>query len=392
MADALEVNYQYHVVELRKAWYELDVDLGLLAPLETTAIVLDVELGLEAPSISWYSDHVVDVDLRGVREVNSLLNRELVGDSTKVYDLLGELEGRSHNVALEGESKHFRASLQGESESLGELAENVTLESDLDQVADVLVDAEDSLSLAEVELGSERRLVRDELPMAVNLTCVLNADSKLYKMNQLNTKTYLFLEVHEDVPDVLLWERKLGLWTLALASHVEGEPLLRARGVAEGRARVVVRPLRLEGHAARDLRVWPNLALEWLYCEDLVLEEHGIVIDGLSDALVLARESGNRFLTGPGPLELELCLVIGVIAVQALITALVVILSLENGSLFVLLLSELLVQAGFLLVFLLLGSEGSPRELDRYLALVHDCVILVRVQSNACGIHVNVGL
>jgi hypothetical protein len=154
----------------------------------------------------------------------------------------------------------------------------------------------------------------------------------------------------------------------------------------------VVRPLRLECHATRDLGVWPDLTLEWLNCEDLVLEEHGIIIDGLPDALVLARERGNRLLAGSGSLELELGLVVGVIAVQALIAALVVILSLENGSLFVLLLRELLIEAGFLLVFLLLGCESSPRELDWDLALVDDGVVLVRVQRDTCGIHVNVGL
>jgi len=105
--------------------------------------------------------------------------------------------------------------------------------------------------------------------VAVDLTSVLDADGKL------------FLEVNEDVTDILLWKGKLGLWTFTLTCHVQSESLLGAGGVAKGSARVVVWTLWLESHAAGDFGVWPNLSLKGLDGEDFVLEEHWIVFDGL---------------------------------------------------------------------------------------------------------------
>ena len=61
-----------------------------------------------------------------------------------------------------------------------------------------------------MEFGAEWSLVWDQFPVAVNLSGVLNTDSEF------------FLEVHEDVADVLLWKRELSLRTLALAGHVQG--------------------------------------------------------------------------------------------------------------------------------------------------------------------------
>lgn len=49
-----------------------------------------------------------------------------------------------------------------------------------------------------------------------------------------------------------------------------------------------------EGHAAGDLGVGPNLSLEGFNGEDLILEEHGVVIDGLLDGLVFSCQGGHR--------------------------------------------------------------------------------------------------
>jgi len=165
-------------------------------------------------AITWHPDDVVNIDLRSVSKGNSPLNWELVRDSAKVDDLLGELESRSDYVTLEGQCEHLRAAFQGEAESFRELSEYVALEGDFDEVTNILIDTKYTLSLAEMEFGAERSLVWDQLPVAVNLSGVLNTDSEF------------FLEVHEDVADVLLWKRELSLRTLALAGHVQGEPLL----------------------------------------------------------------------------------------------------------------------------------------------------------------------
>lgn len=158
--------------------------------------------------------------------------------------------------------------------------------------------------------------------MAVNLSGVLNTDSEF------------FLEVHEDVADVLLWKRELSLRTLALAGHVQGKPLLRAGGVAESGARVVVWALRLEGHAAGDLSVWPDLALEGLDGENLILEEHWVVLNCLSDTLVLPLECGDSLLLSTLLLGLQFGLIVRVITVETVFSTLVLILTLEHSSLF----------------------------------------------------------
>jgi hypothetical protein len=88
----------------------------------------------------------------------------------------------------------------------------------------------------------------------------------------LDANCELFLEVDEDISDILLGEGELSLGTLTLSGHVESKSLLRASGVAEGSARVMIWALRLEGHAARDLSVWPNFSLQRLDREDFVLE------------------------------------------------------------------------------------------------------------------------
>lgn len=134
--------------------------------------------------------------------------------------------------------------------------------------------------------------------MAIDLASVFNSDSEF------------FLEVDKDVSNILLRKRKLCLWTLALASHVEGQSFLRTRGVAESSTRVVIGTLRLECHTASYLSVWPNLSLEWLDGEDLVLEQHRVIIHSLADALVLSLKSSNCFLLSPLPLKLQFGIVV----------------------------------------------------------------------------------
>ena len=201
-------------------------------------------------------------------------------------------------MAFECECKHFRASLECKSECFRKLSENITLERDFDEIPYILVDAEDTLCLAEMEFGSEWSLIGNQFPMAIDFTSVFNSDGKL------------FLEVDENVSNVLLRERKLSLWALSLACHVQGQSLFRASGVAESCARIVVGTLRLEGHAARDLCVWPYLALEWFDGEDLILEEHWVIVHSFADALILSLESRNGLLLGPLSLELQFGVII----------------------------------------------------------------------------------
>jgi hypothetical protein len=127
--------------------------------------------------------------------------------------------------------------------------------------------------------------------MAVDFTGVLDADGEL------------FLEVDKDVSNVLLGKGELGLRTLTLPSHVESKSLLRASGVAESGARVVIWALRLEGHAASNFCVWPDLSLQRLDREDLVLEKHRIVLYSLADSLVLSLEGSDGLLLCPFSFE-----------------------------------------------------------------------------------------
>jgi hypothetical protein len=215
--------------------------------------------------------------------------------------------------------------------------------------------------------------------VAIDFTSIFDSDGELS------------LEVDEDVSDVLLWERKLSLWAFALTSHIQCKSLFGTGGVAESGARIVIWTLRLESHAASDLSVWPDLALKRLDGENLILEEHGVIINCLSDALVLSSKSGDSLLAISLLLEMQLILIIGVIAVKTVLTV-IEVLRLQNLPLLSLFLSKLLVESALLLVLLLVSCKGSPGEFDRDLGLVHDGVVLVRVQGDRSGVHVNVGL
>jgi len=145
-----------------------------------------------------------------------------------------------------------------------------------------------------VELRAEWRLVWNEFPVAVDLTCVFNSNSEFSHV------------VDEDITNVLFWKRELSLWTFTLSSHVQSKSFFRASCVAERGARVVVWTLRFESDAACDLSVWPDLSLKWLDGENLILEEHWVILDGLSDSLVLSGKGGNGLLLSSLVLLFEL--------------------------------------------------------------------------------------
>jgi len=81
---------------------------------------------------------------------------------------------------------------------------------------------------------------------------------------------------------------------------------LRAGGVAEGGAGVLVGTLGTEGHAASHFGVGPNLALERLNLEDFVLEQHLVFSYSFLDGLVLAGQGTDGFLLASLVLGLEL--------------------------------------------------------------------------------------
>ena len=54
--------------------------------------------------------------------------------------------------------------------------------------------------------------------------------------------------------------------------------------------------LELEGYAASNLDIWPDFALNGLDGENLILEEHWIVLNCLANTLVLLLESSNSLL------------------------------------------------------------------------------------------------
>jgi hypothetical protein len=78
LADSFQVDYQYHIVCLWEARDKLDDYLCLAVLLETTSIIGNVEFILEATTVPWDSYYVVDFNIRGICQVNCLLNWELV--------------------------------------------------------------------------------------------------------------------------------------------------------------------------------------------------------------------------------------------------------------------------------------------------------------------------
>ena len=199
----------------------------------------------------------------------------------------------------------------------------------------------------------------------------------------------------KDVANVHLGDGELGLRTLTLASEIKSEALLATGHVGEGCARVVVGTLGAECHTAGHLGVRPDFAFERLYLEDLVLEEHLVLLNGLTDAQILAIERGYGALLAPLKLGLRLGGVIGVIAIQ--LAVFVVILAGIDGlldlvALLLLFLAELKVKPLLFLLFFHLGGEGPPGELNRHGTLVHNLVVLVAKERDGGGFGMDVAL
>jgi len=77
----------------------------------------------------------------------------------------------------------------------------------------------------------------------------------------------------------------------------------------------VIWTLRFKSNAASDFSVWPDLSLEWLNGENLILEEHWVIFDSLSDSLVLSGKGGDSFFLSSFVLLSELIFIIGVIGI-----------------------------------------------------------------------------
>ena len=247
----------------------------------------------------------------------------------------------------------------------------------------MLSDTQSTIGLAKVEFGAEGCLVGYKLPMAVNLTGIFD------------TELEGLLVCDKDVANVHLGDGELGLRTLTLASEIQSKALLATGHVGESCARVVVGALGAECHTAGHLSVRPDFSFEGLYLGDLVLEEHLVLLDGLADAQVLAIERGYGALLAPFKLGLSLGGVIGIITIQ--LAVFVIIFAGIDGlldfvALLLLFLAELKVKPLLFLLFLHLGGEGPPGELDGDGALVHNLVVLVAEERDGGGFGMDMAL
>lgn len=217
--------------------------------------------------------------------------------------------------------------------------------------------------------------------MTVDFSCVLD------------TELERFLVSDKDVANIHLRDAKLGLGALALSRKVQRKTLLIASDVSEGSARVVVGALWAESDTTGHLRVGPDLALERLDLENLVLEEHLVFLNGFPDAHVLAVERGDGSLLASLHLLLGLCLVVGVVRVQVAIVV-VVLAGVDSlfdfVAFFLLLLGQLEVKPLLLLLLFDLRHECTPRELNRDCTFVDDLEVLVTEERNAGRVRVDV--
>ena len=130
LTDTLKVHNKNHIVDVRHTWDELYHDLCGAVLGQASAVVLDVEFVLERSSITRDSHYIVDVHLRGVRQVDSLGFWELIRNLAKIDNVFRETEGWSNDVALECQGQHFGTALKGKAESLRELTKDIAHESD----------------------------------------------------------------------------------------------------------------------------------------------------------------------------------------------------------------------------------------------------------------------
>lgn len=168
-----------------------------------------------------------------------------------------------------------------------------------------------------------------------------------------------------------------------MTSQVECKPVLVAGHVAECGARVVVRTLRTERHAARHFGVWPDLAFEWFDLEYLVLEEHLVFIDGLLDGGILARQGGEDLRLLALAALLHFNCVVRVVGVETLVIVIALLQGLVDVvALFDLFGRQLLVESLFFDLLLHFCGKGAPGKLNGHSALVHDLKVLVGEQRD----------
>jgi hypothetical protein len=174
LSNTFKVNHKDIVVNLGNRRDKLNGDFRFFVLLKHSSLVHDAEFVLEVSTVSWYAHTVVNVHFRRVGKVEGLLHWEFVGDLTEVNYVFRETECGCHDMTLESEGKHLRASFKSESEGLREFSENIRLEAYDNRIFLVGLDPKGSLSLAEAKLGSKWGVKWNELPVAVDLAGVLD--------------------------------------------------------------------------------------------------------------------------------------------------------------------------------------------------------------------------
>lgn len=107
LTNAFQINHKNHIVSLGEARGEVYPDFGLLFFGEATLLISDTELLVLGAAIAWYSDGIVDVDLRCVGEVDGFGDEEFVAHLSEVYDFVAESESWCDYMAAESKGQHL---------------------------------------------------------------------------------------------------------------------------------------------------------------------------------------------------------------------------------------------------------------------------------------------
>ncbi len=210
LSNTFKVDNQNHVVDLREARHELNLNFGGFISFKSAFIFWKFELLLQRTTISRYSDRVVDIDFWCIGEVDCFVDWELVTDSAEVNNFVAEAEGRRDNMALESEGKHLGAAFERKPKCFAELAQNVGKERNLNQVALFFLHAKCSFIFAKFEFRAERGFVRNQLPVTVNFTGVFNSNLKG------------LLAGNKNVANVHLRNTELSLGAFAFPAEIQG--------------------------------------------------------------------------------------------------------------------------------------------------------------------------
>lgn len=125
LPHARQVYNEHHVVDLREAWDELNLDFGSLVSRQSILLVCESEFLVQGATITRHANGVVYVDFGGVGQIDGFGHRELVADLSEVNNVVRELKSRCYHVTLEGECQHLRRALQSKAESFGELSKDI---------------------------------------------------------------------------------------------------------------------------------------------------------------------------------------------------------------------------------------------------------------------------